>query len=138
LKQTVWKHVVKCILASHVRSVFERFSVQRTAWSRVLLEKLTVSDLIKKSYETQQVRCCVHNSLPLVLVMSHINSVTQSHPISLRSILKLSSHLCLGHPGGLFCLGLPKETVYAFCSICHTPHSFQLSWFECPNNGWGV
>jgi len=40
--------MVKCILASHVISLLERFSFELTAWSRVLLEKLTVSDLIKK------------------------------------------------------------------------------------------
>jgi hypothetical protein len=52
--ETVWKCMAKCILASHVGSVLERFSVQLTARSRVLLEKLTVSYLIKNSlpYET--------------------------------------------------------------------------------------
>jgi hypothetical protein len=40
--------MVRCILANHVRSVLERFSFELTAWNRVVLEKLTVSDLIRK------------------------------------------------------------------------------------------
>jgi hypothetical protein len=37
-------------------------------------------------------------------------------PISLRSILTPSSHLCLGFPSGLFPSGFPTKTLYTFLS----------------------
>jgi hypothetical protein len=46
-----------------------------------------------------------HKSPPLVPMLSHINpihSIPSSLSLSLRSILILSTHLCLGLPSGLF------------------------------------
>ena len=39
-------------------------------------------------------------------------SIPHPHPTSRRSILILSSHLCLGLPSGLFPSGLPTKTLY--------------------------
>jgi hypothetical protein len=56
-----------------------------------------------------KVHCCVHSSLPLVPVLSHINPV--------HTLLILSSHLYLHLPSGLFPTGFPTKTLhrYLFC-----------------------
>ena len=60
---------------------------------------------------SQEILCILQNlkahyfmykSLPLVPILSQINPVHAPHFNSLRSILVLSSHLCLGLPSGLF------------------------------------
>jgi len=45
---------------------------------------------------------------------------TPSHPVFVRSILILSSHLLPSLPSGLFTTGLPTKILYAFlnCSLC--------------------
>ena len=65
-----------------------------TPWCRVLLEKLTGLQLVKK--------------LPWA---SPIQSI-YTHPTSWRSILILSAHLRLGLPSGLLPSGFPTKTLY--------------------------
>jgi hypothetical protein len=63
------------------------------------------------------------------------------HPTAWRSILILSSHLCLGLPSGLFPLGFPTKTLYAplLFSTFYMPRASHSSRFNHPNNfGWGV
>jgi hypothetical protein len=55
----------------------------------------------------------VHKSPPLVPILSHINPI-HSIPSYLRSVLKLSTHLRLGLPSGLFPFGFPTNILYAF------------------------
>ena len=89
-----------------------------TPWCRVLLEKLTGLQLVKK-FPT------FYGTLTSVryLSLSWANPTQSSpHHTSRRSILILCTHLCLGLPSGLFPSGFPTKTPYAPLSspICAT------------------
>jgi hypothetical protein len=56
----------------------------------------------------------VHKRPPVVPILSQINPVHSNHPISLISILILSTHLRLGLPSGLFPSGFPTNILHAF------------------------
>jgi hypothetical protein len=64
------------------------------------------------------IRYCVHNFPPLVTTLSHKNSV-HALPTYFRFILIVSSHPCLGLPGGLFPSDLPTKALYV-CLPSHT------------------
>ena len=55
----------------------------------------------------------IYKCPPPFPVLSQINPVYCPYPISSRSILILSFHLCLVLPSGLFPLGFPTKTQYA-------------------------
>jgi hypothetical protein len=58
-----------------------------------------------------------------------------SIPLSLRSILMLSSRLCLGLPSGLFLSGhLYKHLSPPLPHACHMSRPPQPPWFNHPNN----
>ena len=86
-----------------------------TPWCRVLLEKLTSLQLVKKFPAFHGTRrfitalTSVHH-LPLSWA-SPIQSI-YPHPTSCRSILILSTHLRLGLPSGLLPSGFPTKTLY--------------------------
>ena len=86
-----------------------------TPWCRVLLEKLTGLQLLKKFPVFHGTRRFItaltsvrHLSLPWV---SPIQSI-YPHPTSWRSILILSTHLRLGLPSGLLPFSFPTKTLY--------------------------
>ena len=86
-----------------------------TPWCRVLLEKLTGLQLVKKfpafhgsrRFITALTSVC-HLSLSWA---SPIQSI-YPHPTSWRSILILSTQIRLGLPSGLFPSGFPTKTLY--------------------------
>ena len=86
-----------------------------TLWCRVLLEKLTGLQLVKKFHAFHGTRRFITSltSLrhPSLSWASPIQSI-YPHPTSWRSILILSTHLRLGLPSGLFPSGFPTKTLY--------------------------
>ena len=86
-----------------------------TPWSRVLLEKLTGFQLVKKFpafYGTRRFITAFTSVRHLSLSLAILIQSMPPHPTSWRSILILSSHLRLVLPSGLFHSGFPTKTLY--------------------------
>ena len=86
-----------------------------TPWSRVFIEKLTGLQLGKKFpafYETQWFITAVTSARHLSLSWASSIQSIHPNPTSWKSILLLSSHLCLGLPSGPFPSGFPTKALY--------------------------
>jgi hypothetical protein len=116
---------------------------ERTPWSRVLPEKLTGSQLVKKCsefYGTRRLITSFTSYRHLTLFWALIVRSLPPYPTSWLFIFILSSLLRLGLPGGLFLSGLPTKAQYATLlgpptpRLLHTPSIvFFLVWsnFSC-------
>ena len=97
-----------------------------TPWCRVLLEKLTGLQLVKKFPAFHGTRRFITalTSLrhPFLFWFSPIQSI-YPHPTFWRSVLILSTHLRLGLPSGLFPSGFPTKTLYAPSPHPYAPHA---------------
>ena len=114
-----------------------RFVVKRryllTPWCRVLLEKLTGLQLVKKFPP-------FHGTRMFIIALTSVRHLSLSwarpiqsihpHPTSWRSILILSTHLCLGLPSGLFPSGFPTKTLYTPSPHPYVPHAQPISFFS--------
>jgi hypothetical protein len=88
-----------------------------TPCSRVLLEKLIVTQLVKKIpvfYGIRRFITVYTRSRLWSLSWARCIQFTPSSPIFRRSILILSFHLHLGLPSGLFPSGYPTTILYTF------------------------
>ena len=104
-----------------------------TSCCRVLLEKLTGLQLVKKFPAFHRTRRFITaltsvRHLPLSCA-SPIQSI-YPHPTSWRSILILSTHLYLGLPSGLFPSGFPTKTLYTPSPHPYMPHAQPISFFS--------
>ena len=96
-----------------------------TPWCRVLLEKLTGLQLVKKFP-------AFHGTRRFVTALTSVRHLSLSwaspiqslypHPTSWRSILILSTHLRLGLPSGLLPSGFPTNTLYTPSPHPYAPH----------------
>jgi len=86
-----------------------------TPWCRVLLEQLTVLQLVKKFpafHGTRRFVTALTSVRHLSLSWASPIQFIYPHPTSWRSILILSTHLRLGLPSGLLPSGFPTKTLY--------------------------
>ena len=86
-----------------------------TSWCRVLLEKLTGLQLVKKFpafHGTRRFITALTSVRHLSLSWTSPIQSIYPHPTSWRSIQILPTHLRLGLPSGLFPSGFPTKTLY--------------------------
>ena len=104
-----------------------------TPWCRVLLEKLTGLQLVKKFpafHGTRRFITVLTSVRHLSLSWANPIQSTYSHPTSWRSILILSTHLRLGLPSGLFPSGFPTKTLYTPSPHPYAPRALPISFFS--------
>ena len=104
-----------------------------TARCRVLLEKLTGLQLVKKFpvfYGTRKFITALTSVRHLSLSWASPIQSTHPHPTSWRSILILSTHLRLGLPSGLFPSSSPPRPYTPPSPHPHAPHAQPISFFS--------
>ena len=141
-------------------AIFRSHTIQYylcTPWCRVLLEKPTGLQLVKKFPAFQGTRRFITTLTSVRHLSLSWASPIQSiypHPTSWRSVLILSTHLCVGLPNGLLPSGFPTKTLYTplsspICATCPAPlilldfitrtilgeeyKSFSSSWCNLPH-----
>ena len=104
-----------------------------TPWCRVLFEKLTALQLVKKLSAFHGIRRFINTLTSVRHLSLSWASPIQSiypHPTSWRSILILSAHLRPGLPSGLFPSGFPTKTLYTPSPHPNAPQAQPISFFS--------
>jgi hypothetical protein len=102
-----------------IKYLFSRLcSKSPTTWSKGLLGKLIVIQLITRRLWDRNIHCRVHKSLPSVHILSHINSfhIQPFNSLKMNSDITLNLCLCLSS-------GLSLSTISNKNSVCisHLP-----------------
>ena len=116
--------VVKTAAASHYLL---------TPWCRVLLEKLTGLQLVKKFpafHGTRRFITALTSTHHLSLSWASPIQSIYPQPTSWRTILILSTHLHLGLPSGLLPSGFHTKTLYTPSPHPYAPHAQPISFFS--------
>ena len=103
-----------------------------TPWSRVLLEKLTGLQLVRKFpafHGTRRFITALTSVRHLSLSWASPIQSISPHPTSWRSILILSTHLCRGLRSGLIPSGFPTKNLYTPSPHPYVPHAQPISFF---------
>ena len=113
--QTVFFHIYFITIYCRQHDSTYLLTYLLTPWCRVLLEKLTGLQLVKKFP-------AIHGTRRFITALTNVRQISLSwaspiqsiyrHPTSWRSILILSTHLRLGLPSGLFHSGFPTKNLY--------------------------
>ena len=104
-----------------------------TPWCRILLEKLTGSQLVKKFpafHGTRRFITALTSGRHLSLSWASPIQSIYSHPTFWRSILILSTHLRLGLPSGLLPSGFPTRPYTPPYPHPFAPHARPISFIS--------
>ena len=104
-----------------------------TPWCRILLEKLTGLQLLKKFpkfHGTQRFITALTSVRHLSLSWANPIESIYPHSTSWRSVLILSTHLRLGFPSGLLPYGFPTKTLYTPSPHSYAPHDQPISFLS--------
>ena len=132
MKYTYCKTKILCI---------ELVNYLLTPWCRVLLEKLTGLQLVKKFptfHGTRRFITALTSVRHMSLSWANPIQSTYPHPTTWRSILILSTHLRLGLPSGLFPPVSPPRPYTPPSPPPNAPHALPISFFSIlsPTQYW--
>ena len=135
------KHNVSVCMRSDSIPCSTRLTYLLTLWCRVLLEKLTGLQLVKKIpafHGTGRfITALTSVRHPSLSWASPIQSI-YPHPTSWRSILILSTPLLLGLPSGLLPSVFPTKTLYTPSPHPYAPHAQPITLFHMPTTNISI